>query len=169
MVVYLASEHAANVNGQFFLCDGGAIALISQPRPVQTMFKTGVWTLDELDRLAPEHRDRGRDEPRAAEGELSMGERLQGRAAVVTGAGRGIGRGIAELLAAEGAAVVVNDLGVQRRRQRRVAERRRRGRRRRSGHAAAARSPTTTASPTSRRPSASSTRRSRSSAPSTSW
>ncbi len=54
MVVYLASEHAANVNGQFFLCYGNAIALLSQPRHVKTMFKsTGVWTLDELDRLAP--------------------------------------------------------------------------------------------------------------------
>jgi len=40
-----------------------------------------------------------------------MGERLNDKVAVITGAGRSIGRGIAIAMAKEGAKVVVNDLG----------------------------------------------------------
>jgi NAD(P)-dependent dehydrogenase (short-subunit alcohol dehydrogenase family) len=54
MVVFLASEYAANVNGQFFLCSGGSISLLSQPRPIKTIYKPdGRWTLEELEELVP--------------------------------------------------------------------------------------------------------------------
>ena len=53
MVVFLASEQAANVNGQFFQCAGGSISLLSLPRAVKTIWKEGRWTLDELDEYVP--------------------------------------------------------------------------------------------------------------------
>ena len=54
MVVFLASDYAANVNGQFFLCAGGSISLVSHPRAIKTIYKPeGRWTLDELDELVP--------------------------------------------------------------------------------------------------------------------
>ena len=37
--------------------------------------------------------------------------RLEDKVAIITGAGRGIGKAVAELMAKEGASIVVNDLG----------------------------------------------------------
>jgi len=53
MVAFLASDFAAGVNGQFFLCAGTSYALLSQPRAEKTLYKEGRWTLDELDELVP--------------------------------------------------------------------------------------------------------------------
>ena len=54
MVVFFASDQAQNINGQFFLCAGTSISLLSQPRPVKTIFKDRRWTLDELEELVPQ-------------------------------------------------------------------------------------------------------------------
>ena len=43
-----------------------------------------------------------------------MGDALKDRVAIVTGSGRGIGREHALAMAAEGAKIVVNDIGVER-------------------------------------------------------
>jgi 3-oxoacyl-[acyl-carrier protein] reductase len=56
MVVYLASDHASNVNGQIFLVHGGTIALMSQPRPIKTIYShQKQWTLDELSTMVSKY------------------------------------------------------------------------------------------------------------------
>ena len=42
---------------------------------------------------------------------MSEGKLLDGKTALITGAGRGIGRDMAIMMAANGAKVIVNDLG----------------------------------------------------------
>ena len=53
MVVYLASEAAANINGQGFGAAGGNYSLYQNPIPIKSIHKDGRWTLDELDSILP--------------------------------------------------------------------------------------------------------------------
>ena len=53
IVTYLVSDLAANVNGQIFYAAGGTISLLSQPRPIKTIFKDGLWTMDEMEGIMP--------------------------------------------------------------------------------------------------------------------
>ncbi|MDD5039080.1 MAG: SDR family NAD(P)-dependent oxidoreductase [Dehalococcoidales bacterium] len=54
IVVYLATDHAANINGQVFYSTGGGVHLCFQPLPPQkSIFKQGRWTVDELIRIMP--------------------------------------------------------------------------------------------------------------------
>ena len=62
-VCYLASDMAADVNGQTFLVYGGNIELLSLPRRVRTIFNTDQWTLDELKELVPQRITHGLPNP----------------------------------------------------------------------------------------------------------
>ncbi len=53
MTCYLATDDAWNINGQVFHVYGGTVALLQHPVPWRTIFKPGMWTLDELSQMVP--------------------------------------------------------------------------------------------------------------------
>ncbi len=53
VVLYLASDEAADVNGQVIGASRGRVALYSRPKEAKGLYKDGVWTLDELVRRFP--------------------------------------------------------------------------------------------------------------------
>ncbi|MGI8551094.1 MAG: SDR family oxidoreductase [Dehalococcoidia bacterium] len=54
MVAYLASDDAANINGQIFAVSGGSISLLYHPTPYRTLFNEDIWTVEDLQRLVPQ-------------------------------------------------------------------------------------------------------------------
>jgi len=53
MVGYLASDAAWNINGWVFHVAGGTVSLAYHPLPMRTIWKPGMWTLDELVDVVP--------------------------------------------------------------------------------------------------------------------
>ncbi|MFC1593070.1 SDR family NAD(P)-dependent oxidoreductase [Candidatus Omnitrophota bacterium] len=53
LVVYLASDAAANINGQIFYASGGRIAIYAPWTQVESIYKKGRWTLEELESVMP--------------------------------------------------------------------------------------------------------------------
>ena len=53
MVVFLCTDEAANINGRNFLVTGGNVSLYSEPENWRSIFKEGIWTVDELCDLVP--------------------------------------------------------------------------------------------------------------------
>ena len=66
-VLYLATDYAANVNGQTFLVYGGDVALMSQPRPARSIYNAGQWPLDKLVPLARDYLTRDISNPAPAQ------------------------------------------------------------------------------------------------------
>jgi len=53
LVVWLASDDAANVNGRTFFVETGRVSLYSEPVEEKTIVKVGGWTIDELFNFMP--------------------------------------------------------------------------------------------------------------------
>lgn len=53
IVVYLVREASANINGQIFGCEGGRVSIFPEPVLSRSVYKTGKWTLDELEKIVP--------------------------------------------------------------------------------------------------------------------
>ena len=52
-VVFLCTDEAANINGRTFCVMGGEIHLYSEPDYTRSIYKKGIWTVDELCELVP--------------------------------------------------------------------------------------------------------------------
>jgi NAD(P)-dependent dehydrogenase (short-subunit alcohol dehydrogenase family) len=53
MVCFLATDYAWNINGQIFAVSGGSVSVLNHPLAYKQIFKSGMWTLEELDEAVP--------------------------------------------------------------------------------------------------------------------
>jgi NAD(P)-dependent dehydrogenase (short-subunit alcohol dehydrogenase family) len=53
MVCFLCTDYAWNINGQIFGVQGGQVSVLNHPLAIRTIYKPGMWTLEELDQMVP--------------------------------------------------------------------------------------------------------------------
>jgi len=53
MACFLATDFAWNINGQIFSVGGGSVSVLHHPLAYRTIYKPGMWTLDDLDDMVP--------------------------------------------------------------------------------------------------------------------
>lgn len=63
MVVFLCTDEAANINGRTFDVAAGNIGLYTEPENFRSIFKEGMWTVDELCALIPKSLAMGLENP----------------------------------------------------------------------------------------------------------
>ncbi|MBL01216.1 MAG: hypothetical protein CL774_01815 [Chloroflexi bacterium] len=104
---YLASDYSAPVNGQIFQIEDGRISHFSLPRRNKTFLSSSISQTFEIDEIDSNIESILLNNNK----KLPQYKNLSGKVAIVTGASGGIGKEIAKLLAAEGASIVVADIG----------------------------------------------------------
>ncbi len=75
MTCFLATDDAWNINGQIFNVNGGTVALLNHPTPARTIWKPGMWTLQELAQFVPSQLMTGIQNPAPPPAELAVAGR----------------------------------------------------------------------------------------------
>jgi len=76
MAAYLASDDAWNINGYVFAVAGGSVSVLNHPQATRTLWKPGMWTLDELSDMVPRHLMAGVGNPAPPPPDLEIPGRL---------------------------------------------------------------------------------------------
>ncbi|HXH21712.1 MAG TPA: hypothetical protein VNN10_06765, partial [Dehalococcoidia bacterium] len=63
MVCFLCTDYAWNINGQIFGVQGGQVSILNHPVAFRTIYKPGMWTLEELDEMVPRYLLQGTTNP----------------------------------------------------------------------------------------------------------
>jgi len=80
MTLFLCTDAAWNINGQIFAAAGGTVSLLHHPVPLRTIWKPGMWTLEELAQYVPAQLMTGITNPAPPPADLKVAGRDVGEA-----------------------------------------------------------------------------------------